>query len=147
MYFLWKFLPSAVDVCGPIGKQTSPECKWTWNNTWQNLYNRAINIIKKNVAMVVYINRNNYTLKQMHQVRPRNKSSATEGQKVVPKEWSTWQCSVLANNICNQMPDRYETLPEGGFETKHTLGTISTVKSSQGIFRSEWKINEKQNPP
>ena len=54
MNCLGRVLPSATEVCEQLRKLNSSECKWTWNNTYQNLYYRAKNIIKKNVTIVFY---------------------------------------------------------------------------------------------
>ena len=37
-----------------IKKKISTKCKWTWNDMYQNLYDRAKNIIKENVTMTFY---------------------------------------------------------------------------------------------
>ena len=40
----------------------------------------------------------------------RSKSSASEGWHGVHKEWDTWQCSPVANNIHEQEPNNSESL-------------------------------------
>ena len=55
MNYLGKFLPSTTEVCEPLRKLTSSQCEWTWNNTYQRLYNRAKTTIKKDATIVFYI--------------------------------------------------------------------------------------------
>ena len=54
MNYLGKFSPSTAEVCEPLRKHTLSKCKWMRNFTYQNLYNRAKNIIKKNVTIIFY---------------------------------------------------------------------------------------------
>ena len=54
MSYIQKFSSSIAEVYKPLRKLTSSKFKLTWNNTYQNLYNRAKNIIKKNEAMGFY---------------------------------------------------------------------------------------------
>ena len=42
------------------------------------------------------------TWKQMCQCKVRSWCSAGKGWNVVPKNWSTWQCSTVTNSICKQ---------------------------------------------
>ena len=52
--YLGIFSPSTTEVYEPLRKLLSPNCEWTLNNTYQNLYNRAKIIIKKNATMAFY---------------------------------------------------------------------------------------------
>ena len=54
MNFLGKFSPSLAEVYEPLMKLISPKCKWTWNNTYQNIFGMAKNIIKNNAVMAFY---------------------------------------------------------------------------------------------
>ena len=51
---LGKFLSSTTEVCEPFTKLVSLKCEWTWNNTFQNLYDRAKNMILKNATIAFY---------------------------------------------------------------------------------------------
>ena len=54
MNYLARFSLSTTEVCEPLQKLTSSNYKWTWNSTYQNLYDKANNIIKKNETMAFY---------------------------------------------------------------------------------------------
>ena len=54
MNYLGKFLLSTAEVCEPLSKLTSSKCKRPWNNTYQNLHDRAKNITQKNATMAFY---------------------------------------------------------------------------------------------
>ena len=49
------FSPSTMEIYDPLQKLILSKCERTWNNICQNIFNRARNIIKKNVAMAFYI--------------------------------------------------------------------------------------------
>ena len=42
-----KFSPSTAEVCETLRKLLLSKCKWTWNNTYQSLYDKAIHIQKR----------------------------------------------------------------------------------------------------
>ena len=50
----------------------------------------------------------------------KSKSSANEGQHVVPKEWSTWQCNTAASSICEQEPDKCRNLIQQHRKRSHS---------------------------
>ena len=54
MNYLGKYSPWTAGVCKPLRKLASPKKKWAWNNTYQNLYERAKTSIKKNLFMAFY---------------------------------------------------------------------------------------------
>ena len=54
MKYLGKIFPSMAEVYDPLRKLTLSKSEWTWNTTYQNLYKRAKNIIKKNSTMSFY---------------------------------------------------------------------------------------------
>ena len=54
MNYLVKVLPSTAEICKPLQNLTSLKCDWTWNSTQQNLYNSSKNIIKRNLTMAFY---------------------------------------------------------------------------------------------
>ena len=54
MNYLGKFLPLTAEVCKPLRKLTLLKFEWTWNNTYQNLQDRAKTIIKKTVTMTFF---------------------------------------------------------------------------------------------
>ena len=45
---------SATEVCEPLQMMISSTYEWIWNSTYQNLCDKARNIIKKNVTMAFY---------------------------------------------------------------------------------------------
>ena len=51
--YMGKCLPSTAEVCKPVRRLISFKCGWTWNSTYQSLYNRAKTTIKKSIAMAV----------------------------------------------------------------------------------------------
>ena len=52
--YLEKILPSTAEIKKASRKQISPKYEWTWNNTYENLYNKTTNIIKKNATMAFF---------------------------------------------------------------------------------------------
>ena len=53
MNYIKKLSPSTTEVCKPLQKLASLKCEWTWNSRYQNLYDKAKNINKKNVTSCV----------------------------------------------------------------------------------------------
>ena len=51
---LRKFSLVTAEVCETLQKLTSAKCKWIWNSTHQNLYDKTKKIMKKNVTMAFY---------------------------------------------------------------------------------------------
>ena len=49
-----KFSPSTGEVCDPLRKLTSIKTEWTWNNTYQKLYEQAKFIIKIDSSIKFY---------------------------------------------------------------------------------------------
>ena len=54
MKYQGKLSTFAKEVCEALRKMNSSKCKWTWYNTYQTLYDRAKNIIRKNVTIAFY---------------------------------------------------------------------------------------------
>ena len=52
--YLSKFSPATVEVCKPLWKLTSPKAGSAWNGMYQDLYDRAMKIIKKDACMKLY---------------------------------------------------------------------------------------------
>ena len=51
--YLGKFSPSMVDVCELLRKLMSAKIEWTWNGTYQNMFEKA-KVIIKDVCMKFY---------------------------------------------------------------------------------------------
>ena len=49
--YLCKFSPGTAEVCKPLQKLTSCKTMWTWNASYQQLFDNAKSIIKANVCM------------------------------------------------------------------------------------------------
>ena len=62
MNYLGQLSSYTAEVFEPLRKLTSPKCEWTWKSTYQCLYHRAINIIKKNATMALYNKKENLFL-------------------------------------------------------------------------------------
>ena len=54
--YLGKFSPGTAEVCKPLHKLTSCKMMWTWNASYQQLFNNAKSIIKADVCMKFYDN-------------------------------------------------------------------------------------------
>ena len=54
--YLGKFSPGTVEVCKPLCKLTSCKMMWTWNASYQQLFDNAKSIIKADVYMKFYDN-------------------------------------------------------------------------------------------
>ena len=52
--YLGKFSPCAADVCDPPHKLTSSKVTWTWNASYQSLFNKARLFIKSDMCMKFY---------------------------------------------------------------------------------------------
>ena len=46
IYYLGKFLPSTADTCKPLRKLTSVKREWTWNATYQKMFNKTKQLLK-----------------------------------------------------------------------------------------------------
>ena len=49
--YLGKFSPGTTDVCDPLHKVTSSKVTWTWNVSYQALFNKAKSLIKADMCM------------------------------------------------------------------------------------------------
>ena len=52
--YLGKFSPGTADVCDPHHKLTLSKVTWTWNASYQSLFNRAKLLIKSDMCMKFY---------------------------------------------------------------------------------------------
>ena len=52
--YLSTFSPSMENVCEPLQKMTSSTAVWTWNMSYQALYNKAKSLIKGDTCMKFY---------------------------------------------------------------------------------------------
>ena len=51
--YLGKFSPGTTDVCDPLHKLTSSKVTWTWNMSYQALFNKANSLIKAEPDMCI----------------------------------------------------------------------------------------------
>ena len=103
MNYLRKFSLLTAEVCEALKMLISWRYEWTWNNTYQNLNDRTNTSIKKDTAIAFYNEKEQLYLETRHiRCWSRSKSSASGGWHVVPKEWITKQCGLVANRICEQ---------------------------------------------
>ena len=54
IYYLGKFSPGIANVCDPLCKLTSSKVIWTWNVSYQALFNKAKLLIKVDMCMKFY---------------------------------------------------------------------------------------------
>ena len=52
--YLSKFSPGTADVCDPFHKLLSTKATWTWNASYQSLFNKAKLLIKSDMSMKFY---------------------------------------------------------------------------------------------
>ena len=52
--YLGKFFPSTVEACESLRKLTSAKSEWTWNATYQKMFDKTRAIIKEYVYMKFY---------------------------------------------------------------------------------------------
>ena len=52
--YLGKFSPGTADVCEPLHKLTSSKVIWTWNASYQSLFNKAKLLIQSDMSMKFY---------------------------------------------------------------------------------------------
>ena len=52
--YLCKFSPGTADVCDPLCKLTLSKVTWTWNSSYQSLFNRAKLLVKSDMCMKFY---------------------------------------------------------------------------------------------
>ena len=53
IYYLSKFCPSTADICELFRKLTSARTEWTWNATYQKIFNKAKSIIIMNIKHTI----------------------------------------------------------------------------------------------
>ena len=51
IHYLHQFSPSTADTCEPIRKLMSVKTEWTWNATYQKMFNKTKSIIKEDRCM------------------------------------------------------------------------------------------------
>ena len=49
--YLSKFSPMTMEVCEPVQRLTSVVTEWTWNRTYQEIYERAKSLVKEDICM------------------------------------------------------------------------------------------------
>ena len=49
--YLNKFSPGMLEVCKPLRKLTSSKMTWTWNASYQQLFDKAKSLIKAEMCM------------------------------------------------------------------------------------------------
>ena len=54
--YLGKFYPGTTNMGDPLHKLTSSKVTWTWNASYQALFNKAKSLIKENMCMQFYDN-------------------------------------------------------------------------------------------
>ena len=52
--YLGKFSPGTADICDPLCKLTLSKVTWTWNASYQSLFNKAKLLIKSDMCMRFY---------------------------------------------------------------------------------------------
>ena len=52
--YLGKFSPGTADVCDPLCKLTSSKATWTWNASYQSIFNKAKSLIKSDMCIKFY---------------------------------------------------------------------------------------------
>ena len=52
--YLGKFSPGTTDVCDPLYKLTCSNAVWTWNASYQAVFNKAKLLIKSDMCMKFY---------------------------------------------------------------------------------------------
>ena len=52
--YLGEFSPSTADICESLRQLTSSKTEWTWNATYQKVFDKAKSIITKDVCMKFY---------------------------------------------------------------------------------------------
>ena len=67
MNYLSKYSSVTSQMCEPLRRLTSVKLEWTWNKTYQELYETVKIVIKKDVCMKFFYEKGSYTLKQMYQ--------------------------------------------------------------------------------
>ena len=58
--YLGKFSPGTADICDPLLKLSSRKVTWTWNASYQALFNKAKSLIKVDMCMKFYDNTNHF---------------------------------------------------------------------------------------
>ena len=52
--YLSKFSPVMAEVCEPLGRLTSINAIWTWNRSYQEIYERTKSLVKEDTCMKYY---------------------------------------------------------------------------------------------
>ena len=64
--YLSKFFPSTADVFESLRQLTSSKTEWTWNATYQKLFEKAKSIITEDAGIKFYDETHHCTWRQMH---------------------------------------------------------------------------------
>ena len=99
--YLGKFPPGTVEVCKPLWKLTSSKTTWTWNASYQQLFNKAKSLIKAEVCMEFYDDTKLLYLEtNVSRVSLRAALLQLCNNTTCQKGHGTRQYSSLANSIC-----------------------------------------------
>ena len=87
MSYLGKVSLTTAEVCESLRELALLKYKWTWNSTYQNLYEKVKIIIKKNANMAFCNEKKQLYLEtDTFGCHSQNKASAGEGCHAVPKD-------------------------------------------------------------
>ena len=118
------------------------KCKWTWNNMYQNVYNKAKNN-EKNMTRAFYSGKEQLYLETDACNVGLGASLLQEGT-AVPKEWNTWLQCAAANTICQQKHNKHGNLLQQHRKrsTKHTswprkLSSLPLYPWSQHYYKPQ----------
>ena len=101
--YLGKFSPGTSEVCKLLLKLTSSKMTWTWNTSYQQLFNNAKSIIKADVCMKFYDDSKPlYLQDRCIRSQLRSSTATTLQQHSLPNGSSTSYCNPLSYCICQQ---------------------------------------------
>ena len=99
--YLSKFSLGTAEVCKPLRKLTSSRTTWTWNASYQQLFDNAKSLIKTEVCMKFYDDTKALYLEtDASRDQPRSSTTTTMQQHNMPKGHGTRQQNPLPNHIC-----------------------------------------------
>ena len=99
--YLSKFSPRTVEVCKPLRKLISSRTTWTWNGSYQQLFDNAKSPVKTEVCMTFY-NDTKALYLETDAIQGQTRSRTTTATQLhnVPKGHGTRQHNPPPNCIC-----------------------------------------------
>ena len=135
--YLGKIFPGTTDVCDPLHKLTSSKVMWTWNVSYQALFNKAESLIKMDMCMKFYDDTKplyletdasgvglDAALSQMHEGTACQKDAVSDNTTLCP--------IVFASKSLTGAECRHSNIERDALGILHGLKKFSAILFCQG---------------